>query len=55
MSTLNTRNLLKVLRSYDQSVIRELPLDSTETVMLCSLPYRQMGDQTLALPICENS
>jgi acyl-CoA reductase-like NAD-dependent aldehyde dehydrogenase len=29
----NTRNILKVLRPYDQSVIRELPMDSTETVM----------------------
>jgi acyl-CoA reductase-like NAD-dependent aldehyde dehydrogenase len=29
----NTRNILKVLRPYDQSVIRQLPMDSTETVM----------------------
>jgi acyl-CoA reductase-like NAD-dependent aldehyde dehydrogenase len=33
MSTINTRNIVKVLRPYDQSVIRELPMDSTETVM----------------------
>jgi acyl-CoA reductase-like NAD-dependent aldehyde dehydrogenase len=33
MSTINTKNILKVLRPYDLSVIRELPMDSTETVM----------------------
>jgi acyl-CoA reductase-like NAD-dependent aldehyde dehydrogenase len=33
MSTINTRNIVKVLRPYDQSVIRELPMDSIETVM----------------------
>tara|TARA_R110000737_G_scaffold93541_2_gene126868 strand:- start:5159 stop:6583 length:1425 start_codon:yes stop_codon:yes gene_type:complete len=29
----NTRNIVKVLRPYDQSFIRELAMDSTETVM----------------------
>jgi acyl-CoA reductase-like NAD-dependent aldehyde dehydrogenase len=29
----NTRNIVKVLRPYDQSVICELPMDSTKTVM----------------------
>jgi hypothetical protein len=29
MSTVNTRNILKVLRPYDLSVIREFPMDST--------------------------
>jgi acyl-CoA reductase-like NAD-dependent aldehyde dehydrogenase len=33
MSTINTKDILKVLRPYDLSVIRELPMDSTETVM----------------------
>ena len=32
-SNKNTTNSVKVLRPYDQSVIRELPMDSTETVM----------------------
>jgi hypothetical protein len=29
MSTVSTRNILKVLRPYDLSVIREFPIDST--------------------------
>jgi acyl-CoA reductase-like NAD-dependent aldehyde dehydrogenase len=33
MPTVNTTNSLKVLRPYDQSVIREIPMDSAETVM----------------------
>lgn len=33
MSSVNTSSMLKVLRPYDQSLIREVPMDSPEAVM----------------------